>query len=97
MKELKFDANLGFQQEAIQAITDIFAGQKICQSNFSVRKIADELDLEGDAKGYANQLELLPEEILENVHAIQLKNGLAPSPEAMTRTMNFSILMESQI
>lgn len=30
MRELKFDANLGFQQEAIQAITDIFAGQKVC-------------------------------------------------------------------
>ena len=37
MHELKFDANLGFQQEAVQAITDIFAGQKVCQSNFSVR------------------------------------------------------------
>ena len=41
--ELKFDASLSFQQEAIRAITDIFAGQKVCRSNFSVRKIADEL------------------------------------------------------
>ena len=32
MKELKFDANLGIQQEAIRAITDIFAGQKVCRS-----------------------------------------------------------------
>lgn len=95
MNELKFDANLGFQQEAILAITDIFLGQKVCQSNFSVRKIADELNLEGEAKGYANQLELLPEEILENVHAIQLRNGLEQSPEDMTRTMNFSIWMET--
>jgi len=95
MKELKFDANLGFQQEAIQAITDIFAGQKVCQSNFTVRKIADELNFEGEARGYANRLELLPEEILENVHAIQLRNGLAQSPEVLTRTMNFSIWMET--
>ena len=54
MKELEFDANLGFQQQAIQAITDIFAGQKVCQSNFSVRKIADELNFKGESKGYAN-------------------------------------------
>ena len=38
MRELKFDANLGFQLEAISAITDIFKGQKVCRSNFSVRK-----------------------------------------------------------
>ena len=38
MKELKFDANLGFQLEAISAITDIFDGQKVCQSNFTVRR-----------------------------------------------------------
>ena len=48
MYELKFDASLGFQQEAVQAITDIFRGQKVCQSNFSVRKIADELNFEGE-------------------------------------------------
>ena len=28
---LKFDADLGFQQEAIRAITDIFIGQKECR------------------------------------------------------------------
>jgi type III restriction enzyme len=95
MRELKFDANLGFQQEAIQAITDIFIGQKVCRSNFTVRKTIEEINLKEDVQGYSNRLELLPEEILENVHAIQLKNGLAQSPEAMTKTMNFSIWMET--
>ncbi len=95
MRELKFDANLGFQQEAIQAITDIFLGQKVCQSNFTVRKTIAERNLNIDVMGYSNRLELLPEEILENVHAIQLRNGQAQSPEAMTRTMNFSIWMET--
>lgn len=95
MRELKFDANLGFQQEAIQAITDIFRGQKVCASNFTVRKTVEEINLREDVQGYSNRLELLPEEILENVHAIQLRNGLAQSPEAMARTMNFSIWMET--
>ena len=70
MRELKFDANLGFQQEAIQAITDIFIGQKVCRSNFTVRKTIEEINLKEDVQGYSNRLELLPEEILENVHAI---------------------------
>ena len=95
MRELKFDANLGFQHEAIQAITDIFLGQKVCSSNFTVRKTVEEINLHEDVQGYSNRLELLPEEILENVHAIQLRNGQAQSPEAMTRTMNFSIWMET--
>lgn len=95
MRELKFDANLGFQQEAIQAITDIFRGQKVCASNFTVRKTVEEINLREDVQGYSNRLELLPEEILENVHAIQLRNGQAQSPEAMARTMNFSIWMET--
>ncbi len=95
MRELKFDANLGFQQEAIQAITDIFRGQNVCASNFTVRKTVEEINLREDVQGYSNRLELLPEEILENVHAIQLRNGQAQSPEAMVRTMNFSIWMET--
>lgn len=95
MKELKFDANLGFQQEAIQAITDIFLGQKVCQSNFTVRKLEDELNLAENTLGYSNQLQLLPEEILDNVHAIQLRNGLEQSSDAVTKTMNFSIWMET--
>lgn len=95
MKELKFESNLGFQLEAIQSITDIFAGQKLCQSNFTVRKTDVEETFHEDVKGYSNRLELLPDEILENVHAIQLRNGLAQSEEAVAKTMNFSVWMET--
>lgn len=72
MKELKFDANLGFQLEAISAITDIFDGQKVCQSNFTVRRNEVEENLKLGVQGYANELQLIDEELLENVHAIQL-------------------------
>ena len=61
MKELKFDANLGFQQEAISAITDIFIGQKICQGNFSVKKTEEEINLKENVLGYGNRLELVDE------------------------------------
>ena len=95
MKELKFDANLGFQQEAISAITDIFAGQKICQSNFTVKKTDEEYNLKYNVLGYANRLELIDEEISDNVHAIQLRNGLEQSSEAIIKSRNFSIWMET--
>lgn len=112
MKELKFDANLGFQLEAISAITDIFKGQKVCRSNFSVRKqnvedsfklkaetIPDQNDNDNKEESkpdvVANDLTLSSEEILENVHAIQLKNGLEQSPADVVKTMNFSIWMET--
>jgi len=92
MNGLKFDADLGFQQDAIRAITDIFNGQKICTGDFSVPN--GELNF-GNAKNCSNQLRLLPEEILANVHAVQLRNGLAQSEADMVRTMNFSIWMET--
>ena len=95
MKELKFDANLGFQQEAISAITDIFVGQKVCQSNFTVQKLANELEFKENTMGYANRLELVDEELSDNVHAIQLRNGLEQSSEAMIKSRNFSIWMET--
>lgn len=95
MKDLKFDANLGFQLEAIQAITDIFDGQKVCQSNFTVRKTEVEENLNEKPQGYANELQLIDEELAENVHAVQLRNGLEQSSEALVRTKSFSIWMET--
>ena len=94
MKELKFDANLGFQLEAISAITDIFDGQKVCQSNFTVRRQEGELGFKENTQGYANALQLIDEELLENVHAIQLRNGLEQSTEAMVRSRQFLDLMD---
>ena len=95
MNELKFDANLGFQLEAISAITDIFDGQKVCRSNFTVRKNETEENLKIGVQGYANELQLIDEELVENVHAVQLRNGLEQSPEAMVKTRQFSIWMET--
>ena len=92
---MKFDANLGFQQEAISAITDIFIGQKICQGNFSVKKTEEEINLKENVLGYGNRLELVDEELSDNVHAIQLRNGLEQSSESMIKTRNFSIWMET--
>ena len=34
--KLKFDSNLGYQREAISAVVDVFRGQKVKQTLFTV-------------------------------------------------------------
>ena len=78
--KIKFEENLEYQIDAISAITDIFSGQEIAKTVFTVEKsnnpqlsiVADENDL-----GTGNKLLLLPEEISENLNNIQTRNGLA--------------------
>ncbi|MDK9694466.1 MAG: DEAD/DEAH box helicase family protein [Sulfurimonas sp.] len=94
--KIQFDSNLDYQDRAISSIVDIFEGQEVCQSNFSVvthgakgqRTINDLNDL-----GIGNRLELLDDEILSNVQNIQLKNGLAQSKKL--GSMDFSVEMET--
>lgn len=95
--KIKFDPNLDFQHEAINAIVDIFEGQEICQTNFTVAPIEFGADLIGDLGqndlGIGNRLRLLDEDIHKNLNSVQLRNGLAPS-EALT-SMDFTVEMET--
>lgn len=34
--KIQFDANLDYQRDAIESVTGVFAGQEICQTNFTV-------------------------------------------------------------
>lgn len=94
--KIQFDSNLDYQDRAINSIVEIFEGQEICQSNFSVvsnsskgqKTINDFNDL-----GIGNRLELLDDEILANVQHIQLKNGL-PQSKSLD-SMDFSVEMET--
>ena len=80
--KIQFESDLGYQDRAIASIVDIFEGQEVCQSNFSIvrpqtkgqKTTADFNDL-----GIGNRLELLDDEILANIQNIQLKNGLPQS------------------
>lgn len=92
-----FDANLDFQHEAIKAITDIFDGQEVCTTNFTVATLRYEPEpvlpgMDNDL-GTGNRLRLPDEKIHQNVKNIQLRNGLAPS-EAFS-SMDFTIEMET--
>jgi type III restriction enzyme len=92
--KIRFESDLEYQNQAISSIVDIFEGQEICQSNFSVPKFgADILGITDNELGIGNRLELLDDEILQNVQNIQLKNGLPQSKKL--GSMDFSVEMET--
>jgi len=95
--KIQFDPNLDFQAEAIDSIVDIFEGQEICQTNFTVAPLRKEdsllAGLDQNDLGIGNRLRLLDEDILKNVKKIQLRNGLAPAEEL--DGMNFTVEMET--
>ena len=95
--KLHFEPNLDFQLQAIEAVCDLFHGQEICRTEFTVtrdpagyqRSLAfAERDL-----GTGNRLTLLDEEILQNLNAIQLRNGLPPSDQL--HSGDFTVEMET--
>jgi len=92
--KFRFESDLAYQNNAINSIVDIFEGQEICQSNFSVPKFgSDVLGVTENELGIGNRLELLDDEILQNVQNIQLRNGLPQSKKL--DSMDFSVEMET--
>ena len=81
--KLHFEPNLDFQLQAIEAVCDLFRGQEVCRTEFTVTRdpvgIQGRLSFEENDLGIGNRLTLLDEEILQNLNAIQLRNGLPPS------------------
>ena len=71
--KIQFESQLEYQNHAINSIVNIFEGQEICQSNFTVTGINDNLLTYQNDLGIGNRLELLDDEILANVQNIQLK------------------------
>jgi type III restriction enzyme len=97
--KLHFESNLDYQLAAIEAVCDLFRGQEICRSEFTVTLRApieqQQLSLgvaESDL-GIGNKLTLLDDEIAENLHAIQLRSGLPPS--GMLESGDFTVEMET--
>ena len=97
--KLHFEDDLDFQQKAIAAVVDLFKGQEVSRSEFSVLARPDsgiqpmlsgmvETDL-----GIGNRLNLLDDELHDNLKAIQLRNGLRPSDDL--HSGDFTVEMET--
>jgi len=83
MLKLKFDPKLDFQIDAINSVVDIFKGQTKRPFDYTSQIIANTLDLS-------------KEKILENLHAIQKRNGLPLSNfDDLKKPYNFTVEMET--
>ena len=89
--KLHFDPHQQFQLDAIDSIVGIFEGQPLNRGDFDF-SIAYESYLLQEG-GIGNRLTLGEEQILENVKAIQERNGLVLSTKL--DGMNFSVEMET--
>ena len=95
--KLHFESDLDFQLQAIDAVCDLFRGQELCRSEFTVthesaesqRHLAyTETDL-----GIGNRLTLLDDDLLANLREVQLRNGLPES--AVLESGDFTVEMET--
>ena len=95
--KLHFESNLDFQLKAIEAVCDLFRGQEICRTGFTVTRDPKtpqaRLTFAQSDLGIGNRLTLLDEEILHNLNTIQLGNGVPPSDHLASG--NFTVEMET--
>ena len=97
MMKLRFEPDLDFQLQAVEAVCELFHGQEICQTEFTVTR--DRMDRQErlafaqNDLGIGNRLTLLGEEMLANLKDIQLRNGLPPT--ASLDSGDFTVEMET--
>ena len=107
--KLHFEPNLDYQMQAIEAVCDLFRGQEVCRTEFTVTMKApmpvgsdlfpgtqpEQLTL-GMAEsdlGVGNRLTLLDDELHKNLADIQLRGGLHPS--GALASGDFTVEMET--
>ena len=104
--KLHFESDLPYQIDAIEAVCDLFRGQEVCRSVFTVTAQAlggagTQQGFEGkqftESGGIGNALKLLVDEhVNENLQGIQLRNGLPPSqPLKDNQPLDFTVEMET--
>ena len=107
--KLHFEPNLDYQLLAIEAVCDLFRGQEVCRTEFTVTTktpaaIAGDMFL-GTAPqqmslgiiesdlGVGNRLTLLDDELHKNLADVQLRGGLPPS--STLASGDFTVEMET--
>ena len=96
--KLRFEPDLGYQLQAIEAVCDLLKGQDINRTEFTVSRVAADaaqgaLGLDESTLGIGNRLTLLDDEVLANLQAVQLRNGLAPAQ--VLNSGDFTVEMET--
>ena len=98
--KFKFE-ELEYQKKAINSVLELFEGQETGQSVFTVENnmhqigIEENLTTDGYSVGIGNRLDLTDEELLNNMHKVQLHNGLPQTSEHDNKYPEFDINMET--
>jgi len=92
--KLKFDSKLDYQRRAIDSVVNLFEGQEIKQSNFTV------VDHDPQGKlfsehGIGNKLIINADKLLSNLQKIQMENRLIPDEALDKNDLQFEIEMET--
>ena len=97
MMKLRFEPDLDFQLQAVDAVCDLFRGQETCRTEFTVTRspldAQERLAFARNDLGVGNRLTLLDDEILANLKDIQLRNGMPPS--GSLESGDFTVEMET--
>ncbi len=107
--KLHFEPNLDYQLQAIESVCDLFRGQEVCRTEFTVTMKASPvvpddlfpgtrpeqltLGLAETGRGLGNRLTLLDDQLLQNLREVQLRGGLVPS--SALASGNFTVEMET--
>ena len=96
--KLHFEDNLDYQQAAIASVVDLFKGQEISRSEFTVTYFPQAgpqatLGLVESDLGVGNRLQLIDDELLENLADVQLRNGLGQ--DKLLESGDFTVEMET--
>lgn len=96
--KLHFEPNLDYQLQAIEAVCDLFRGQEVCRTEFTVTMKAPDstqitLGMAESDLGVGNRLTLLDDELYKNLADIQLRGGLPPS--STLASGDFTVEMET--
>ena len=101
--EFKFDAKQKYQQEAVAAVVDLFEGQPsdagaletTLTGAFSAAEGQTSLDIAAEVGAVGNRLLLDQEALLQNLQAVQDRNGLEVVDELAGGALDFDIEMET--
>ena len=91
--KLRFEPDLDFQLQAVEAVCGLFRGQELCRTEFTVTRDAADLPFHETGLGIGNRLTLVDDEILENLTHTQLQNGLPQS--GSLESGDFTVEMET--
>lgn len=94
----RFEPDLDYQSAAVAAVCDLFKGQDVNRTEFTVSRVSGDdtqgqLGLGDDGLGVGNRQMLLDDEILDNLRAVQIRHAL--HADDALNSMDFTVEMET--